>query len=72
MAAATKSGSVHFQLTGKVGANTETITGDASNTDGREVIDAGQVSIQAEVIGQGAYVEGNSGGAPEPDGPLGH
>jgi len=62
VAAATKSGSVHFTLLGKAAGKTETITGDTSNTDGREVITAGAVSIQAEVVGNGAYVEGNSGG----------
>jgi hypothetical protein len=62
VAAATKSGSVHFELLGKEGGNTETITGDSSNTDGREIISAGQVNIEAEVIGHGAYVKGNSGG----------
>ena len=62
VAAATKSGSVHFQLLGKAAGKTETITGDSSNTDGRETISAGAVTIQAEVIGNGAYVEGNSGG----------
>jgi hypothetical protein len=61
-AAATKSGSVHFRLLGKASGKTETIVGDSSKTDGREVITAGSVTIQAEVIGNGAYVEGNAGG----------
>ncbi len=62
VAAATKSGSVHFQLLGKQAGKTESITGDSSNTYGLEIISAGAVNIQAEVIGKGAYVEGNSGG----------
>src|SRR3984957_10999877 len=61
-AAAKKSGSVHFRLLGKSSGKTETIVGDSSNGNGHEVITAGSVSIQAEVIGNGAYVEGNAGG----------
>src|SRR5580692_9409137 len=61
-AAATKSGSVHFRLLGKASGKTESIVGDSSNSNGREVITAGSISIQAELIGNGAYVEGNAGG----------
>ena len=61
-AAANKSGTVHFRLLGKASGKTETIVGDSSSTDGHEVIMAGSVTIQAEVIGNGAYVEGNAGG----------
>jgi hypothetical protein len=62
LAAANKAGSVHFKLLGKESGKTETIEGDASATDGREVITAGSLTIQAEVVGQSAYVEGNAGG----------
>ncbi len=62
LAAAKKSGSVHFDLLGTEAGKTESIEGDASNTDGREKITAGTLTIQAEVIGTGAYVEGNAGG----------
>jgi hypothetical protein len=62
LAAAKKSGSVHFELLGTEAGKTESIEGDASNTDGREKITAGALTIQAEVIGTGAYVEGNAGG----------
>jgi hypothetical protein len=62
LAAATKSGSVHFKLLGTESGKTETIEGDASATAGREVISAGSLTIQAEVVGKGAYVEGNAGG----------
>jgi hypothetical protein len=47
---------------GTESGKTETIEGDASATDGREVIKAGTLTIQAEVVGKGAYVEGNAGG----------
>jgi hypothetical protein len=62
LAAAEKSGSVHFKLLGTESGKTETIEGDSSATDGREVITAGTLTIQAEVVGKGAYVEGNAGG----------
>jgi hypothetical protein len=62
LAAATQSGSVHFRLLGRESGKTESIEGDASATDGREVITAGTLTIQAEVVGTGAYVEGNAGG----------
>jgi hypothetical protein len=62
LAAAKKSGSVHFTLLGTSGGKTETIVGDASATDGREIITAGAVMIQAEVIGGKAFVKGNTGG----------
>jgi hypothetical protein len=62
LAAAEKSGSVHFKLLGSESGKTETIEGDTSTTDGREVITAGTLSIQAEVVGRGAYVKGNAGG----------
>lgn len=62
VAAAKKSGTVHFELLGTSAGKTETIVGDASATDGREIITAGAIKIQAEVIGGKAYVEGNTGG----------
>lgn len=61
-AAAGKAGTVHFTLLGRESGKTETITGDSSNADGREQISAGSLEIEAEVIGNGAYVEGNVAG----------
>jgi hypothetical protein len=61
-AAAKKSGTVHFELVGKSASTSETITGDASSTDGREVISAGSVKIEALVVGGAAYIQGNAGG----------
>jgi hypothetical protein len=62
LAAAKTSGSVHFVLLGTQMGKTETITGDVSGRDGREVISEGSVKIQAEVIGGKAFIEGNLGG----------
>jgi hypothetical protein len=62
LAAAKTSGSVHFTVVGKDAGRTETIVGDASTTEGRETITSGDLSIQAEVVGKGAYIEGNAGG----------
>jgi len=62
LAAARTSGSVHFTLLGKQSGKTETIVGDASATDGREVITVGALSVEAEVTGGQAFIEGNVGG----------
>ncbi len=62
LAAAKTAGSVHFKLLGKQSGKTETIIGDASGSDGREIISVGAVTIQAEVIGGKAFIEGNAGG----------
>jgi hypothetical protein len=62
LAAATSSGTVHFQLLGTEGGKTESIVGDASGSDGREIITAGTVKIEALVVGGAAFVEGNAGG----------
>ncbi len=62
LAAARKSGSVHFALLGRESGKTESIEGDASATDGREIITAGSLTIEAEVVGSGVYVQGNAGG----------
>jgi len=60
--AAKKSGTVHFKLLGTASGKTETIIGDASATDGREIITIGNVNVQAEVVAGAAFVEGNAGG----------
>jgi hypothetical protein len=62
LAAARKSGTVHFELVGTSPSSSETITGDASSTDGREIISAGTVKIEALVVGGAAYIQGNAGG----------
>jgi len=62
LAAARHSGSVHFSLLGRESGQTESIEGDASATDGREVITAGSITIEAEGVGTGANVKGNAGG----------
>jgi hypothetical protein len=62
IAAAKKAGTVHFRLLGTESGKTETIIGDASDTDGREIITAGTIKIQALVIAGAAYIEGNAGG----------
>jgi hypothetical protein len=60
--AAKKSGTVHFKLLGTESGQTESIVGDASSGDGREIITAGSVKIEALVVHGAAYVEGNTGG----------
>lgn len=62
LAAAKKSGTVHFRLLGTESGHTESIVGDASDGDGREIITAGTVKIEALVVNGAAYVEGNVGG----------
>ncbi|HEY7948461.1 MAG TPA: hypothetical protein VID75_12360 [Acidimicrobiales bacterium] len=62
LAAAKNSGSVHFRLLGHQSGKTETIVGDASATDGREIITVGTLTVEAEVIGGQAFIEGNVGG----------
>jgi hypothetical protein len=62
VAAAKKSGTVHFKLLGTESGKTESIVGDASVSDGREIITAGTVEIEALVVKGAAYVEGNAGG----------
>jgi hypothetical protein len=62
LAAAQTSGSVHFRLLGQRQGKTETIVGDASASDGREIITVGALKIQAEVVGGQAFIEGNVGG----------
>jgi hypothetical protein len=62
LAAAKKSGTVHFNLVGKAAGKTETIVGDASSVDGREIIAADGFKIEALVAGGEAFVQGNEGG----------
>ena len=60
--AATSAGSTHYTLTETAGTQTQTITGDASSTDGRQSITTGSVHVQVVLVGGTAYVQGDPGG----------
>jgi hypothetical protein len=62
LAAAKTSGSFHYELTATGSTSSQSIVGDASATEGRQVISEGTLKIQAELIGKVVYIEGNSGG----------
>jgi hypothetical protein len=62
LAAAKKSGSFHYALTATGSTSSQSIVGDASTSEGRQVISEGALKIQAELIKKVVYIEGNSGG----------
>jgi hypothetical protein len=62
LAAAKTSGSVHYSVVGKDAGHTETIVGGASDTSGNEVVTAGDVTIEALVVGKAVFVKGDAGG----------
>ena len=59
-AAANKAGAVHYVLKATQGTQTETITGDALNSGGRQEITLGALHIQVVVVNGVAYAKGNS------------
>jgi hypothetical protein len=61
-AAAKKSGSAHYVLSAVEGTSSQTITGDASETEGQQTVAQGSQNIQVIYVGGIAYVRGDSGG----------
>ncbi len=61
-AAAKKTGSAHYVLSAVEGASSQTITGDASETEGQQTVAQGSQNIQVIYVGGIAYVRGDSGG----------
>jgi hypothetical protein len=62
VAAAKTSGSFHYKLVATAPGSTQSIVGDASGTEGRQVLSAGTAKIEAEAIGTTVYIQGNVGG----------
>jgi hypothetical protein len=62
IAAAKSSGSTHYVLTATSSGKTQTIEGDSSDSDGRQIYSSGTAKVQVEAIGKTVYVEGNEGG----------
>jgi hypothetical protein len=60
--AATHAGSTHYELSAVEGTSTQTISGDASPTEGRQVVAQGTQHIQVVYVGGVAYVQGNAAG----------
>jgi len=61
-AAANKAGAAHYVLTAVQGKESQTITGDASQNEGRQSVVQGTQHIQVVYVGGVAYVQGDSGG----------
>jgi hypothetical protein len=61
-ASANKTGSTHYVLTAVEGSSSQTISGDASATEGQQTVVQGTQMIQVIYTGGIAYVKGNSGG----------
>ena len=61
-AAATKAGSAHYVLSAVEGTSSQTISGDASLTDGDQTVAQGAQHIQVIYVGGVAYVQGNASG----------
>jgi hypothetical protein len=61
-AAAKKAASAHYVLTAVQGKETQTISGDASQSEGRQSVVQGSEHIQVVYVGGIAYVQGDSGG----------
>jgi hypothetical protein len=62
MAAANKAGTAHYNLTAAQGTQTQTVTGDASQTEGQQSILLGSQQITVILVNNVAYVQGNAGG----------
>jgi len=60
--AANKAGSAHYVLTAVQGKQTQTITGDAAQSQGRQSVVQGSQNIQVIYVGGIAYVQGNAAG----------
>ena len=61
-AAAKKAGSAHYVLSAVQGKQSQTISGDASPTEGRQMVVQASQHIQVIYVGGVAYVRGDSGG----------
>jgi hypothetical protein len=61
-AAAKKAGSAHYVLSAVQGKQSQTISGDASQTEGRQSVVQATQRIQVVYVGGIAYVQGDSGG----------
>jgi hypothetical protein len=61
-ASAKKTGSAHYVLTAVEGSSSQTISGDASETQGQQTVVQGAQKIEVIYTGGVAYVRGNSGG----------
>jgi hypothetical protein len=61
-AAATKAGSAHYVLSAVEGTSSQTISGDASMTNGQQTVTQGSQHIQVVYVGGVAYVQGNASG----------
>ncbi len=61
-AAATKAGSAHYVLSAVEGTSSQTISGDASLTEGDQTVAQGTQHIQVVYVGGVAYVRGNASG----------
>ncbi len=62
VAAAKAAGSFHYKLVATAPGSTQSIVGDSSSTEGRQILSAGSSKIEAEAIGTTVYVQGNVGG----------
>ena len=62
LAAATKSGSTHYVLTAVEGSSSQTISGDATTTEGHQTVVQGTQQIEVIYVGGTAYVKGNATG----------
>ncbi|MDR3647918.1 MAG: hypothetical protein P4L20_02405 [Acidimicrobiales bacterium] len=61
-AAAKKAGTAHYVLTAVQGKQSQTISGDASQTQGQQTVVQSSQHIQVVYVGGVAYVQGDSGG----------
>lgn len=61
-AAATKAGTAHYVLTAVEGSSSQTISGDASQTEGQQTVLQGSQHIKVIYTGGVAYVQGNAAG----------
>ena len=61
-AAAKKAGSAHYVLSAVEGTSSQTISGDASQTEGQQTVVQGAQHIQVIYVGGVAYVQGNASG----------
>ncbi len=62
MQAARRAGSVHYVLESATSHASETITGDASTTEGRQTVSSGSHHVEAVLVGGVAYVTGDEAG----------
>jgi hypothetical protein len=59
---ASDAGSAHYVLFERVGSQSRTIVGDASVSEGRQVVTTGSQRIEVVFVGGVAYVQGNANG----------